>query len=145
MYHLARTSQFKLVKGDQLRVTLEAIDYRGDMPGKPTRSEPLLLNITDESGIMSALSETDLRAAHQMDLLIQRQRANWSFEMNRMSAFDRSNRALVIRALVHSARRLFSRGMPCSRRVVTATWAAAFVATWLELRAQASAAGRQPC
>jgi hypothetical protein len=72
VYHLA-LNQFKLVKGDQLRVTLEAIDYRGDQPGKPTRSDPLLLNITDESGIMTALSETDLRAAHQMDLLIQRQ------------------------------------------------------------------------
>jgi hypothetical protein len=72
VYHLA-LNRFKLVKGDQLRVTLEAIDYRGDLPGKPTRSEPLLLNITDESGIMTALSETDLRAAHQMDLLIQRQ------------------------------------------------------------------------
>jgi len=65
--------QFKLAKGDVLRVTLEAIDYRGDDPGKPTRSDPVVLQITDESGIMTALGETDLRAAHQLDLLIQRQ------------------------------------------------------------------------
>ena len=66
-------SQFKLAKGDVLRVTLEAIDYRGDDPGKATRSDPVVLQITDESGIMTALGETDLRAAHQLDLLIQRQ------------------------------------------------------------------------
>jgi hypothetical protein len=66
-------STLKLVKGDQVKVTLEATDYRGDQPGKTTKSDPLVLQITDESGIMAALGETDLRAAHQMDLLIQRQ------------------------------------------------------------------------
>ena len=66
-------STLKLVKGDQLKVTLEATDYRGDQPGKTTKSDPLVLQITDESGIMAALGETDLRAAHQMDVLIQRQ------------------------------------------------------------------------
>jgi len=66
-------STLKLVKGDQLKLTLEATDYRGDQPGKTTKSDPLVLQITDESGIMAALGETDLRAAHQMDVLIQRQ------------------------------------------------------------------------
>jgi hypothetical protein len=72
VYHLP-LSTLKLVKGDQLKVTLEATDYRGDQPGKTTKSDPLVLQITDESGIMAALGETDLRAAHQMDILIQRQ------------------------------------------------------------------------
>jgi len=65
--------QFKLTKGDQVQVTVEATDYRGDQPGKTTHSEPLLLHITDESGIMAALGDADLRAAQQMDALIQRQ------------------------------------------------------------------------
>ena len=72
VYHLP-LSTLKLVKGDQLKLTLEATDYRGDQPGKTTKSDPLVLQITDESGIMAALGETDLRAAHQMDVLIQRQ------------------------------------------------------------------------
>ena len=72
VFHLP-LSTLKLVKGDQVKVTLEATDYRGDQPGKTTKSEPLVLQITDESGIMAALGETDLRAAHQMDVLIQRQ------------------------------------------------------------------------
>ncbi|HEX3997629.1 MAG TPA: hypothetical protein VHX65_03665 [Pirellulales bacterium] len=72
IYHLP-LSTLNLVKGDQVKVTLLATDYRGDQPGKTTKCEPLVLQITDESGIMAALGETDLRAAHQMDVLIQRQ------------------------------------------------------------------------
>ncbi len=64
---------YKLAKGDQLRVTLEATDYRGDLPGETTKSEPLVLQITDLSGIMAALSDTDRHAYEQMNLLIQRQ------------------------------------------------------------------------
>ena len=59
--------QYKLAKGDQVRLTVEAVDYRGDDPGKPTKSEPIVLQITDESGIMAALSETDRHAYAQMN------------------------------------------------------------------------------
>jgi hypothetical protein len=65
--------QFKLAKGDQVKLTLEATDYRGNQPGKATKSDPLILQITDESGIMSAMSETDRHAYEQMNTLIQRQ------------------------------------------------------------------------
>jgi hypothetical protein len=65
--------QFKLAKGDQVKLTLEATDYRGDQPGKATKSDPVILQITDESGIMAALSETDRHAYEQMNTLIQRQ------------------------------------------------------------------------
>jgi hypothetical protein len=71
--YLLPLSTLKVVKGDQVKLTLEATDYRGDQPGKTTKCDPLVLQITDESGIMAALGETDLRAAHQMDILIQRQ------------------------------------------------------------------------
>jgi hypothetical protein len=65
--------QFKLAKGDQVKLTLEATDYRGDQPGKSTKSDPVILQITDEGGIMAALSETDRHAYEQMNTLIQRQ------------------------------------------------------------------------
>ncbi len=65
--------QYKLAKGDQVRLLVDATDYRGDAPGKTTTSEPLLLQVTDESGIMAALSETDRHAYEQMNILIQRQ------------------------------------------------------------------------
>jgi hypothetical protein len=65
--------QFKLAKGDQVRLILEATDYRGGEPGKSTKSDPVVLQITDESGILAALSETDRHAYDQMNVLIQRQ------------------------------------------------------------------------
>ncbi|HEV2969385.1 MAG TPA: DUF4175 family protein [Pirellulales bacterium] len=65
--------QFKLAKGDQVKLTLEATDFRGDQPGKSTKSDPVVLQITDEGGIMAALSETDRHAYEQMNTLIQRQ------------------------------------------------------------------------
>jgi hypothetical protein len=65
--------QFKLAKGDQVKLILEATDYRGDQPGKATKSDPVILQITDESGIMAAMSETDRHAYEQMNTLIQRQ------------------------------------------------------------------------
>ena len=65
--------QFKLAKGDQVRLILEATDYRGDDPGKSTKSDPVVLQITDETGILAALSETDRHAYDQMNVLIQRQ------------------------------------------------------------------------
>ena len=71
-YRLA-LDQFKLVKGDQVRLIVEATDYRGDLPGKSTKSDPVVLQITDEGGIMAALSETDRHAYDQMNVLIQRQ------------------------------------------------------------------------
>ena len=65
--------QYKLAKGDQVRLILEATDYRGDRPGKSSQSETVILQITDEGGIMAALSETDRHAFDQINVLIQRQ------------------------------------------------------------------------
>ena len=65
--------QFQLAKGDQVRLILEATDYRGAQPGKSAQGAPVVLQITDEGGIMAALSETDRHAYDQMNVLIQRQ------------------------------------------------------------------------
>ena len=62
-----------LEKGDQVRVTLQATDYRGNAPGQTASSEPIVLDITDENGIMAALSETDGRSATALNAIIERQ------------------------------------------------------------------------
>lgn len=63
----------KLVKGDEVRITLEAIDYRGREAGKSAKSEPLILQVTDESGILAGLVEADQKSSRQLDAIIQRQ------------------------------------------------------------------------
>lgn len=62
-----------LSKGDLLRVTLEAVDYRGDHPGMSAQSEPVVFQVTDESGILAGLVEADEKSARQLDQIIQRQ------------------------------------------------------------------------
>jgi hypothetical protein len=66
-------SPLKLAKGDQLRVTFEAVDYRGALPGKSALSEPLVVQITDERGVLAAMVEADERSARQLDAIIERQ------------------------------------------------------------------------
>ena len=60
-------------KGDQVRVMLEATDFRGGRTGRTAVSDTLQLTVTDESGILSALSESDERSARQLDAIIRRQ------------------------------------------------------------------------
>jgi hypothetical protein len=66
-------STLSLKRGDQVRITLEGHDYRGDNPGKIGVSESIILQVTDERGVLAAMTETDQRTARQMDLIIQRQ------------------------------------------------------------------------
>lgn len=72
-------SRLGLRKGDRLKLVLEAGDQRSqngqdqDPSAAITRSEPLVLDVTDESGVLAALAEADERAAQQLSELIQRQ------------------------------------------------------------------------
>ena len=64
----------KLVKGDQVKLTLEAVDYRGPArEGKASQSDPVVLQVTDEEGIYAAMSETDRETARQYETMIERQ------------------------------------------------------------------------
>jgi hypothetical protein len=64
----------KLVKGDQVKLTLEAVDYRGpSREGKASQSDPVVLQVTDEEGIYEAMSETDRETARQYETMIERQ------------------------------------------------------------------------
>ena len=71
--YVADFKQLKLAKGDQLKLTLEAIDYRGNLEGKPASSEPLVLEVTDVQGFLASMVETDEQSARRLDAIIQRQ------------------------------------------------------------------------
>ncbi len=63
----------ELAKGDRLRVTVEAIDFRGDSPGESYRSDRLILEISDESGVLTAISEADERSEERLTDIIKQQ------------------------------------------------------------------------
>ncbi|MFM7073558.1 MAG: hypothetical protein ACKO38_17355 [Planctomycetota bacterium] len=63
----------KLAKGDQLSIVLEVTDYRGDRPGVTFGSEPAILEISDEAGVLSAVLEADQRAEERLSEIIKRQ------------------------------------------------------------------------
>ena len=47
----------RLAKGDRIKMVLEVVDYRGADPGVSYYSDPLVLEISDESGVLAAISE----------------------------------------------------------------------------------------
>jgi hypothetical protein len=47
----------QLTKGDRLKLSLEVTDYRGSTPGLSYRSEPLVLEVTDQSGFLAEQTE----------------------------------------------------------------------------------------
>src|SRR5690606_30676901 len=71
--HPLELSRWKLQPGDRLQITLSAEDDRGVEPGKLGRSEPLVLEIADESGVLAAISEADQQSEQLLGELIQRQ------------------------------------------------------------------------
>jgi hypothetical protein len=80
--HLSRTlgdratmdlAALKLAKGDKLKVSLRAEDYRGPRPGQQTLSEPVVFQVTDEQGILTMMMEWDRKSAEQLQEMIQRQ------------------------------------------------------------------------
>jgi hypothetical protein len=71
--HEVDLTSFELVKGDQIEITLELIDYRGDDQGESFFSDPLLLEISDESGVLAAISEADERSEQRITDIIKRQ------------------------------------------------------------------------
>jgi hypothetical protein len=71
--HVLDLKPLGLAKGDEVRVTLEAVDFRGDQPGTSARSESIVFTVTDESGILAGLIEADEKSARQLDQIIQRQ------------------------------------------------------------------------
>lgn len=63
----------KLAKGDRVKLTLEVVDFRGDVEGRSYFSDPLVLEISDESGVLAAISEADERSEQRLTDIIKRQ------------------------------------------------------------------------
>jgi hypothetical protein len=68
-----QTQPANLVKGDRLKLTLEAVDYRGDLPGESYQSDPLVLEISDEAGVLAAISEADEKSEQRLTDIIKQQ------------------------------------------------------------------------
>jgi hypothetical protein len=66
-------STLKLTKGDKLKVSLRAEDFRGPRAGQQTLSEPVTFQVTDEQGILTLMMEWDRKSAEQLQEMIQRQ------------------------------------------------------------------------
>lgn len=64
---------FRLTKGDEIKLTLAATDFRGNQEPKKSFSEPIVLQVTDQQGILSGLLETDQESAKQLDAIIRRE------------------------------------------------------------------------
>ncbi len=62
-----------LQAGDRVRLIVRAVDYRGAAAGQAATSEPVLLDVTDEPGILAALTESDERSVEQIDAIIDRE------------------------------------------------------------------------
>ncbi len=71
--HVVGLESLKLRKGDELLLTLEVRDARGDRPGHTVHGEPIVLHVTDERGVLAAINETDQQTARQMDAIIERE------------------------------------------------------------------------
>jgi len=76
--HAFSLAPLKLAKGDRVKLTLEVTDYRGEnKAGQPAgvayQSDPLILEISDESGVLAAISEADPRSEERLTDIIKRQ------------------------------------------------------------------------
>ena len=59
---------YQLAKGDQVKVVLETVDFRGEgVPGESGLSDILVFNVTDESGIYAITSASDEEGARKID------------------------------------------------------------------------------
>jgi hypothetical protein len=71
-------SPLNLAKGDRLKLTLEVTDYRGENEsGQPQGAaqlcDAMVLEVSDESGVLAAISQPDQRSAEQLSEIIKRQ------------------------------------------------------------------------
>ena len=57
----------RLSLGDTLKVTVHALDYRGEREGKLASAEPLFFQVTDELGILSSVLEGDQKSVKRID------------------------------------------------------------------------------
>ncbi len=71
--HTLDLSQLDLKMGDRVKAVIHAKDFRGSQPGQESVSQAVILQVTDERGVLAAMVETDERSARQLDAIIDRQ------------------------------------------------------------------------
>jgi hypothetical protein len=76
--HRLDLSPLGLTKGDRVKLTLDVTDYRGyteqgEFVGAAWQSHPLVLEVSDESGVLAAISEADQRSEERLTDIIKRQ------------------------------------------------------------------------
>lgn len=66
-------TKYKLAKGDEVKVALQAKDWRGGTPGEVGETESIRFSVTDLSGILAQTGEEDRKSAKQLDEILQRE------------------------------------------------------------------------
>lgn len=69
--HLA---ELDLHKGDQVVVTVKAVDYRGPAPGKGKRSEKWVFDVTDQDGVLRGMARLNEQMDKKLDEVLRAQR-----------------------------------------------------------------------
>ena len=71
--HTIDMAALKLSKGDQVKLTIEVFDYRGETAGKSTLSDAVVLDISDEAGVLAAIAEADENSEERLSEVIKQQ------------------------------------------------------------------------
>ena len=66
-------SPYELMKGDEVKVTLEVTDWRGDLVGQMGLGEPITFSVTDLNGILAQTGDEDKKTAKQLDEILRRE------------------------------------------------------------------------
>lgn len=66
-------SNYELQKGDEIKVTLEIVDWRGNIPGQKGQGESVTFNVTDLNGILAQTGDEDKKTAKQLDEILRRE------------------------------------------------------------------------
>ena len=66
-------STYELAKGDDVKVVLEATDWRGHTPGQPGLGESITFTVTDLNGILIQTGEEDKKSSKHLDEILRRE------------------------------------------------------------------------
>ena len=66
-------SPYELQKGDEVKVTLEVTDWRGELVGQKGVGEPITFSVTDLNGILAQTGDEDKKTAKQLDEILRRE------------------------------------------------------------------------
>ena len=73
MRHPLPLTPLELATGDRLKITLEVVDDRGKAQGATFQADPLVLEVSDEAGVLRAVSETDEQTERKLNELYLKQ------------------------------------------------------------------------